>query len=80
MAINIFFGPTICLLSKSFISNFTFNTPTLFLLHISKSCARSFKQWRAVTFETSHAIGMPKPGHKIVFIQDQFLSKIRGDL
>ena len=31
-------------------------------------------QWRAVTFEISHAIGMPKPSHKIVFIQDQFLS------
>ena len=25
-------------------------------------------------FETSHAIGMPKPGHKIGFIQDQFSS------
>ena len=22
-------------------------------------------QWRAVTSETSHAIGMPKPGHEI---------------
>ena len=31
-------------------------------------------QWRAVTFETSHAIGMPKSGHKIGFIQDQFSS------
>ena len=24
-------------------------------------------QWRAVTSETSHAIGMPKPGHKIEY-------------
>ena len=32
------------------------------------------KQWRAATSETSHAIGMPKPGHKIGFIQEQLLS------
>ena len=37
-------------------------------------------QWRAVNFETSHAISMPKPGHKIGFIQDQFSSYIQGDL
>ena len=32
------------------------------------------RQWRAVTSETSHAIGMPKTGHKIGYIQDQFSS------
>ena len=32
------------------------------------------QQWRAVTSETSHAIGMPKAGHKIRYIQDQFSS------
>ena len=37
----------------------------------SDDCER---QWRAVNFETSHAISMPKPGHKIGFIQDQFSS------
>ena len=31
-------------------------------------------QWRAVSSETSHAIGMPKPGHKIRYFQDQFSS------
>ena len=29
-------------------------------------------QWRAVTSETSHAIGTPKPGHQIGYIHDQF--------
>ena len=29
--------------------------------------------------ETSHAIGMPKLGHKIGYFQDQFSSSIQGD-
>ena len=37
-------------------------------------------QWRAVTSETSHAIGMPKPGHRIGYIQDQFSSDSRCSL
>ena len=51
----------------------------LFVFHpIETSMARTtwvvVYQWRAVIFQTSHAIGMPKPGYKIGFIQDQFSS------